>query len=103
MPTFVSAAARKLRTAKPLRKVTSATVVEPDALLAEIGASRERGWYHTHGEGGDGADALAVSGWLGEECIAIAISGPSDRFESKREEYVAVLRDVAEKVFAPDA
>lgn len=61
MPTFVSAAARKLLTARPLRKVTSATVVEPDALLAEIGTSR------------------------------------------KRDEYVAVLRDVADKVFAPGA
>ncbi|WP_454692880.1 IclR family transcriptional regulator [Achromobacter aegrifaciens] len=92
-------AARKLLAAKPLRKVTPATVTEPDALLAEIDKSRERGWYHTHGEGGDGADALAVSGWLGEECVAMAISGPSDRFQSKRDEYVEVLRDIAEKVF----
>ncbi|QIY03156.1 hypothetical protein FOC01_17860 [Bordetella bronchiseptica] len=75
----------------------------PEALVEEVVASRERGWYHTRGEGSDGADALAVSGLLSDEPIAIAISGPTDRFSANRDEYIAALRAEAARLFPNDA
>ncbi|AZW29796.1 IclR family transcriptional regulator [Bordetella bronchiseptica] len=95
--------ARKLLKTKQLRKLTATTVTEPEALVEEVVASRERGWYHTRGEGSDGADALAVSGLLSDEPIAIAISGPTDRFSANRDEYIAALRAEAARLFPNDA
>lgn len=95
-------AARQLRL-KPLRKITEKTVTDPEVIAAEVAEGRMRGWYQTHSEGGDGMDALAVSGTVGSEKLAISIAGPPDRIEKNRDAYLSALREVGELTFTLDA
>lgn len=91
-------AARQLRI-KPLRKITDNTSTDPERIAAEIAESRERGWYQARSEGGDGMDALAVSGFLGSEALAISLAGPPDRLTISHDRYLQALRNVANMTF----
>lgn len=93
--TLTSEEAAALLHLKPLRKVTTGTVTDPDLIAAEVAESRMRCWYQTRSEGGDGVDALAVSGYLGAESLAISLAGPPDRIEKNREAYLKALKEVA--------
>lgn len=90
--------ARQLRL-KPLRKITDSTVTDPDAIAAEVAESRARGWYQTKSEGGDGMDALAISGLVGAEPLAISLAGPPDRLSKNHELYLQALRKVGAITF----
>jgi len=83
----------------PLRRVTPHTIVDVDAIEADLLASRHRGWYQVRQEGSEGATAFAVSGHLNGEPVALSLVGPSDRVEARREEYLDVLRDLHKQVF----
>lgn len=91
-------AARQLRL-KPLRKITDSTVTDPDLIAAEVAEGRTRGWYQTHSEGGDGMDALAVSGLLGAAPLAISLAGPPDRLAKNHGRYLEALRKVGAMTF----
>tara|TARA_R110000823_G_scaffold55161_2_gene134839 strand:+ start:10004 stop:10768 length:765 start_codon:yes stop_codon:yes gene_type:complete len=80
---------------KPLRKVTTRTVTDPKLIIAEITECRSLGWYKTRSEGSDDADAIAVSGYLGSEPMAISLAGPPDRIEKNHEVYLEALQEVA--------
>lgn len=84
---------------KPMRKVATATVTDPQRIAQDVAASRERGWYETRGEGGDGVDALAVSGLLGAEPFALSLAGPPDRISKNLTAYVKALQEVRDVTF----
>lgn len=92
-------AARQLRL-KPLRELTPRTITDPVALEADLAAGRARGWHIADGEGTEGAAAIGIAGYVGEEAMAISIGGPSDRMRRHLDEYVAVLKEVAAITFS---
>jgi len=91
-------ASRHLRL-KQLSRVTEHTILDPAALEQELIVSRARGWYQVRQEGSEGADGLAVSGYLNGEPVALSVVGPSDRVEGRRAEYLDVLRELRSAVF----
>jgi DNA-binding IclR family transcriptional regulator len=66
--------------AAPLAPVTERTLVDPGALRADLGATRERGYAREDGEFRPGASALAVPvrGAGGEVVAALALSTGAD-------------------------
>lgn len=66
---------------KPLRRLTARTITEPDELLAELERIRKTGYAESHGEGDEGASAVAapIRDAAGEVTAAIAVAGPSER------------------------
>jgi IclR family KDG regulon transcriptional repressor len=77
-----------------LRPVTPETVTSVEQLMAQLDASRARGWYEARGEGTDGVTALAMSGWLGDQPVGISVAGPADRIERQHPICLQALREV---------
>ncbi|MGE0153484.1 MAG: IclR family transcriptional regulator [Reyranellaceae bacterium] len=78
----------------PLLPVTPQTITNVDQLLAEIELSKERGWYETRGEGAEGVNTLAVSGWLGDQAVGFCLAGPAERIDTNHEAYLVALREL---------
>jgi len=79
----------------PLERFTSRTLVEHDALLADLVAIRERRWSLNDGERHDGVRAIAVAipRTSGLASSAIAVQGPALRLTDERLDAVyAALR-----------
>lgn len=83
-----------------LERFTSRTLVDPQALLADLAAIRKRGWSLNDGERHDGVRAIAVaippSGGLASS--AIAVQGPALRLTDER--FDAVHADLRSAVVA---
>ncbi|ODV44499.1 IclR family transcriptional regulator [Cupriavidus sp. UYMMa02A] len=77
-----------------LRPLTSHTVLDLDALMAQIAEGRGRGWWESREEGSEGVYGLAVSGWLGDQPVGLSLAGPAERMRKNHEAYLAVLRGV---------
>lgn len=77
-----------------LKAVTSDTVTSTRLLARQIAQSREKGWYEVRSEGVEGVSALAVSGWLGGQPVALSLAGPSARVARNHKAYLQALRDV---------
>lgn len=77
-----------------LGAVTPRTLTSAKALVADIEKQRKLGWYEATGEGADGVSGLAVSGWLGDQAVAMSLAGPTDRVEARRRDYVKALNEV---------
>lgn len=77
-----------------LTQVTPDTITDPQRLVAEIDAGRERGWYEAHGEGAEGVGALATAAIVGEQSVGISLAGPFERFSRHRDTYLAALHEV---------
>lgn len=90
---------RQLRS-KPLRKVTSNTVVDPAKLEAEIQTYRDSHIAVVEGEGAEGVTAFAIAGMIGQEYASFSLAGPSDRFNANADRYRVALIEVAEIVFS---
>lgn len=77
--------------ARSLPAVTSSTVTDPEALIAEILASRRAGYFQTRGE--NVSDVWAVSAFLtvNKETLAVAIAGPRHRMEGSAIECAQLL------------
>ena len=91
-------AARQLRL-KPLRPVTPHTVVDLSDITRQVAESRQRGWYEVRSEGSEGVVALAVSGVIGGEVVAVSIAGPTERVDRNRESYLKALIEVGAASF----
>lgn len=77
-----------------MKAVTPDTVTNTKTLAKQIAKSRELGWYEVRGEGIEGVSALAVSGWLGGQPVALSLAGPSERMARHHESYLQALREV---------
>lgn len=86
---------------RKLRPFTDKTITSRDKLIADIDASRERGWYEARGEGAESVSALAMAALVNEQPVAISLAGPSERFERHRESYLAALREVRGTLLSP--
>lgn len=73
---------RKLLDELPLTAVTGTTLVDREALLEDIAASRLRGYYVTRGENVADVWAVAASLVVDGETLAVAIAGPRHRMEA---------------------
>lgn len=77
-----------------LRPLTPHTVLDVDALMAQIAEGRERGWWNAREEGSEGVYGLAVSGWLGDRPVGLSLAGPVERMKKNHGAYLEVLRNV---------
>jgi IclR family transcriptional regulator, acetate operon repressor len=80
---FLPADVREDLLSRPLRRLTGRTVVDPEALRAELDLVRERGYAVSFGERRHGAGSVAapVFGVDGEAVGSISVCGPVDRFD----------------------
>jgi IclR family KDG regulon transcriptional repressor len=85
---------------QPLARVTPDTITRPDDLLRQLAAARRQGWYEARGEGAEGVGALAVSGWLGGQPVAVSLAGPIERIDRHRKQYLEALFEVRDSSFA---
>lgn len=77
-----------------LRPLTSHTVIDVNALMAQVAEGRSRGWWASREEGAEGVHGLAVSGWLGEQPVGLSLAGPAERMKKNHDAYLSVLRGV---------
>lgn len=75
-----------------LGRYNERTLVTPDAIEAELTASRERGWFRNLSESIADVGAIAWPLKLSGETYAISVGGPVYRIEPKQEEYAKILR-----------
>ncbi|MET0542301.1 MAG: IclR family transcriptional regulator [Variovorax sp.] len=83
-----------------LRAVTSDTVMRVDVLTDQLARGRELGWHETRGEGIEGVRALAVSGWLNDQPVALSLAGPSERMDRNQEIYLQALQEARSALLA---
>ena len=81
-----------------LQPVTDATITDASALKADIIASRAKGYFVARNEFVLDVMGMAAPHRLGEELYAIGVAGPVSRFDEKRDEYLAALRDAAKSI-----
>jgi IclR family acetate operon transcriptional repressor len=85
----------------PLVRFTDRTIVDPDALAAEIEAIRSRGWAEAEGEREPDLNALAVPvlGRAGELAAVLGLQGPAARLTAERRaEVLPALLDAAREL-----
>ncbi|WP_067833186.1 IclR family transcriptional regulator [Actinomadura kijaniata] len=85
-----------------LDAITSRTITDPDALRAELAATRERGHATSLGERETGAASIAapVFDHDGHVIAALSLSGPDSRFEPRMDEHVPLLLEASARVSA---
>ncbi len=85
---------------KPLDKVTPKTVIDPEALMAELAVIKERGWSSSLGERqlGAGSVAAPVLDRLGNPIAVISVCGPLERMAEEIESCVAALLETTGRV-----
>ena len=76
---------------RDFKRITENTITTADDLIADILASRKRGYFVTRGE--NVTDVWAVSAFLNvnSETLAVAVAGPRHRMESKVIEHAQQL------------
>ncbi len=85
------AALRALVRALPLPRVTSNTITDPDALVRDVLAGRERGYFVTRGEGVSDVMAIARVVRLGGDALGVAVAGPLHRMVENFDRYLGEL------------
>jgi DNA-binding IclR family transcriptional regulator len=73
---------RRLLEGLPLPQVTEATLVDRQALLDDLAAGRQRGYYVTRGENVADVWAVASSLVINGEALAVAVAGPRHRMQN---------------------
>jgi IclR family transcriptional regulator, acetate operon repressor len=86
--------------AGPLRQVASRTVTDPQALRADLAATKRRGWSQIEDEVEDGLAAVSIGLFLDATLIgSLNISGPTTRFTLKaRKAALPLLRQACRLV-----
>lgn len=88
---------RRILAAEGMAQITSRTITDPDAFLAEMAVVRLRGYALDNGENEEHGRCVAVPIPDGRMPAAISMSAPAARFSFERvDEVAAALRDVAE-------
>ena len=99
-PDRAAAVVRRL----PLRPLTENTLTDPAALLAELDATRARGWASDEGEQERGVRCVAVAVGDGDGVVAsLSLSGPAERFAGAAQEGVVELLAEVARAFAAEA
>lgn len=75
-----------------LSPMTTATITAPDALMAEIGKGRARGYHLEHGEQVSGVMGLAMAISMSGETLALGLVGPEYRMAEVLDSHVLVLK-----------
>ena len=76
-----------------MRRYTSSTIVEPDALIAELDRVRSSGFATDESEQEEGVRCVAIAVGEGAASFAISASGPEARFtKDRRDAAVGILR-----------
>lgn len=86
-----------------LAPITPKTFTSPRGLIAEMESIRTNGYAVNKGEWREGVCGVAAPIWdaSGRVCAAIGISGPADRFKSRRIKQLApTVIDVARQISA---
>ncbi|MCD0504628.1 IclR family transcriptional regulator [Bordetella petrii] len=77
---------------QPLVRHNDRTLATPEAVNADLEASRQRGWFMNLGESIPDVCAIAWPVTLSGETYAISVGGPVYRIEPQQEEYARILR-----------
>lgn len=77
-----------------LQPLASNTVTNAGQLIEQVEQGRRQGWYEVQDEGAEHVSALAVSGWLAGQPVAISLAGPSERFARNHDSLLQALRDI---------
>ncbi len=75
----------------PMPRVTPATIVDPEALAADLARGRRRGYFVTRGENVADVAAIATAIKVDEEIYGVAVAGPMQRMIDALERHVATL------------
>ncbi|MDB5851670.1 MAG: IclR family transcriptional regulator [Rhodoferax sp.] len=76
---------------RTLAPVTSATITEPESLIADILKSRRAGFFQTRGENVSDVWAVAAFFTVNHETLAVAVAGPRHRMEASLAECAQLL------------
>jgi IclR family transcriptional regulator, acetate operon repressor len=71
------------------------TIADRKALLRDLEASAERGWYMTKGEFLPDVTAVAAPLRLAGEAYAVVVAGPSARMEAKLQQHIGLVTSFA--------
>jgi DNA-binding IclR family transcriptional regulator len=83
--------ARSLLSGQSLTRITTATLTDVDALLANIAAGRQRGIFITNGENVPDVMAMAMPIAINNEGYGLAVAGPSHRMDFRERDIGAAL------------
>ena len=75
------AALRSWAAEQNLARVTTATICDPDRLVADVLQSRQAGFFQTRGENVEDVWAIAAFFQAGRETLAIGLAGPKHRMQ----------------------
>lgn len=89
-------ALEKLCSSLTLTRHTSRTITDPNVLVADVAASRERGYFITRGENVEEVMAVAAIVRTGADSFGIALAGPLARLEANLANYAAKLAAACE-------
>ncbi|HET7514737.1 MAG TPA: IclR family transcriptional regulator [Gaiella sp.] len=89
---------RELLTERPLEQITPQTVVDVDALVAEVAEVRRNGWARQREEIHEGIAGFAapVVDAAGKLLAALVVMGPTARVDQHAHRIVAAMLDAAE-------
>ncbi|CAN5815597.1 IclR family transcriptional regulator [soil metagenome] len=76
---------------RKLASVTSATLTDPEELIADILRSRRAGYFQTRGENVSDVWAVAAFFSVNNETLAVAVAGPRHRMEASMAECAQLL------------
>ena len=76
---------------RTLPSVTTATITDPEALIADILKSRRAGYFQTRGENVSDVWAVAAFFAVHNETLAVAVAGPRHRMEASLAECAQLL------------
>lgn len=83
----------KLVAGLKLEKMTASTIVDVDALMANLAVIETRGYAETRGENVPDVMAIAMPVRIDGSTYALVVAGPMQRFESNFEQNLAALRE----------
>lgn len=84
----------------PMPRVTPATIVDPEALAAELARGRARGYFVTRGENVADVAAVAMAITVEKEVYGVAVAGPMQRVAEAIERHAAALAEARAAIAA---
>ncbi len=89
--TMDEAAAQALIDTLPMNAATPKSIVDKEALKAQLIEGREKKYYYARDEGNAGVFAIGIAGHVGGQLTAISLVGPTSRMEENFDSNVELL------------